>query len=85
MKLDNGYQEILRALGTFIDAHRFLNVRIIEIDDGIVVQGHTAPGDDGAPSRFETFLLTDEDLRLMVGAAQRSAASQAERTIDANQ
>ena len=44
MKLFRGmkssdYQDVLRALGYFIDDHGYTNVRIIETDDGVVLQG----------------------------------------------
>lgn len=44
MKLFRGlaktdYQDVLRAIGLFIDEHGYTDVRIIEIEDGLVLQG----------------------------------------------
>ena len=44
MKLFRGmqrsdYQDVLRALGYFIDDHGYTDVRILETDDGLVLQG----------------------------------------------
>ncbi len=33
------YQDVLRALGLYIDEHHYTNVRIFETEDGIVLQG----------------------------------------------
>jgi hypothetical protein len=44
MKLFRGlaktdYQDVLRAIGLFIDEHGYTDVRTIEIEDGVVLQG----------------------------------------------
>jgi hypothetical protein len=71
MKLFRGmsrtdYQDVLRALGGFIDERGFTDVRIVEIEDGLVLQGRVADRREIGQAGFETFLITDEDLKEMV-------------------
>ena len=67
MRLFNGlersdYQDILRAVGRLCDANGWRNLRIIECDEGIILQ-YT----DGATEReFTTYLFSDEDLQAML-------------------
>ncbi|MBN1485839.1 MAG: hypothetical protein JXA37_14085 [Chloroflexia bacterium] len=70
MKLFQGlpqtdYQDILRALGRFIDENQYIDVRIIESEDGLIFQGRPSPksGRVKPGPQFETFLITDDDLR----------------------
>lgn len=77
MKLFRGlaktdYQDVLRAIGLFIDEHGYTDVRIIEIEDGLVFQGRVREQKGIGTSSYETFLITDEDLKEMVrNAAKR--------------
>ena len=71
MKLFQGlqrsdYQDVLRALGYFIDDHGYSDVRIIETEDGVVVQGRVSDRNEIGESSYETFLITDEDIKEMV-------------------
>jgi hypothetical protein len=71
MKLFRGlkrsdYQDVLRALGNFIDDHGYTDVRIIETDDGVVLQGRVADRHAIGESSFDTFLITDDDIKVMV-------------------
>ena len=71
MKLFRGmkssdYQDVLRALGYFIDDHSYTDVRIIETDDGVVLQGRVAERREIGESSYDTFLITDEDIKVMV-------------------
>ena len=71
MKLFRGmkssdYQDVLRALGYFIDDHGYTDVRIIETDDGVVLQGRVAERSEIGESSYDTFLITDEDIKVMV-------------------
>jgi hypothetical protein len=79
MKLFRGlsgtdYQDVLRVLGYFLDERGYRNVRVIEHDDGLLVQG--MPMVDGRVSqKFDTFLLTDEAIqRLLTLAYERRRA-----------
>jgi hypothetical protein len=67
MRLFNGldqtdYQDTLRAVGRLCDANGWRNLRIVECDEGLILQ-YTA----GASSReFATYLLSDEDLQALL-------------------
>ena len=74
MKLFRGmkssdYQDVLRALGHFIDEHSYSDVRIIETDDGLVVQGRVTERREIGEASYETYLITDDDIKLMVREA----------------
>jgi hypothetical protein len=76
MKLFEGmarteYQDVLRVLGYFIDERGYNDVRIIEIDDGIVLQGRVADRREFGKSSFDTFLITEEDLKELIRDAFR--------------
>jgi hypothetical protein len=60
------YPELLRALGYFIDDHGYTDVRIVETDDGVVLQGRVAERHEIGESSYDTFLITDEDVKVMV-------------------
>jgi hypothetical protein len=71
MKLFRGmkrsdYQDVLRAIGYFIDDHGYTDVRIIETDDGLVIQGRDANRRELGESSYDTFLITDDDVKVMV-------------------
>jgi hypothetical protein len=62
------YQDLLRAVGALIDERQLRDVRFWEHEDGIVLQGrrYAATGD-----AYETVLLTDDDLSVMLAGAYR--------------
>ncbi len=63
------YQDILRALGRFIDMNNYVDIRIIEAEDGLIFQGRTRGGRVRPGTHFETFLITDEDLQKLLHEA----------------
>jgi hypothetical protein len=65
------YQDVLRALGYFIDDHGYTDVRIIETDDGLVLQGRVLERHEIGEASYDTFLITDEDIKVMVRDAFR--------------
>jgi len=65
------YQDILRAVGLHIDEMGFRSVRIIEIEDGLVIQGLPSKESSSSDVAFETLLLTDNDLRQILVRAYR--------------
>ena len=76
MKLFHGmkrsdYQDVMRALGYFIDDHGYSDVRIIETEDGLVLQGRVPERREIGESSYDTFLITDEDIKVMVRDAFR--------------
>ena len=73
MKLFDGvsqtdYQDILRALGRFIDSQQYVNIRIIETEEGLIFQGRPAPRSGKAKPgpQIETYLITDSDLQQLL-------------------
>lgn len=66
------YQDILRAVGLYIDEMGFRSIRVLEVDDGIVIQGLPTRETDRSSTSYETLLLTDDDLReILVQAYKR--------------
>jgi hypothetical protein len=71
MKLFHGikqsdYQDVLRALGAFIDEHGYTDIRIIETEDGMVLQGRIDERRRIDESSFDTYLITEDDIKTMV-------------------
>ena len=60
------YQDVLRALGNFIDDHGYSDVRIVETEDGLVLQGRVTDRRELGDSSYDTYLITDEDIKVMV-------------------
>jgi hypothetical protein len=57
------YEDVLRAIGHFIDEHNFKEVCIIELEEGILVRGlvYTA-NRSGYRTISEAYLFTNEDI-----------------------
>jgi len=76
MKLFRGmkrsdYQDVLRALGSFIDDHGYSDIRIVETEDGLVIQGRVTDRREIGEASYDTFLITDDDIKVMVRDAFR--------------
>ncbi len=56
------YQDVLRAVGRLMDVEGFHQFRLIENEQGLILQMARANGQRG----FETYLLTHEDIRTLV-------------------
>ncbi len=75
MKLFSGldrtdYQDVLRAVGLFLDEHGYRSIRLMEHEDGIIVQ--VIPTVNGrAAHHYETFLLREEDIQQLMHDAYR--------------
>jgi hypothetical protein len=66
MKLFRGlektdYEEALRAVGLLLDERGYRNFRLVEHEEGVVVQAMPTAGGRLA-SHYETFLLADDDI-----------------------
>lgn len=61
------YQDVLRALGLYLDQERLKHIRIVEIEGGLVVQGIPAAAE--AEPRVQTALLGDDQLRELLRQA----------------
>ena len=67
------YEDVLRAIGHFIDEHNFKEVCILELEEGILVRGlvYTA-NRTGYRTISEAYLFTNEDIdRILEEAYQR--------------
>lgn len=79
MKLFRGlertdYQDILRAIGLLLDERHYRNFRLVEHEDGVIVQAMPAPG-GRLGAHYETFLLTDDEIeKLLRRAYERRTA-----------
>lgn len=70
MKLFHGlnrsdYQDVLRTIGLLIDERGYSDIRIIETEEGLVLQGRLETRNQVGESAFDTYLITEEDIRLM--------------------
>ena len=76
MKLFQGlprsdYQDVMRALGYFIDENGYVDVRIVESEDGLVFQGRKPDRNRAGERGFDTFLITDDEIKQMVRDSYR--------------
>jgi hypothetical protein len=62
------YAEILRALGAYIDDAHLTNIRVLETDDGLILQGMVLEG--AQAGERETYQLTIDDLKGLVQDAR---------------
>ena len=58
------YQDLLRSVGRYCDENGFTRIRIVETEDGLVVQGMVSKSLRGE-KHMETYLLTPQDLRAL--------------------
>lgn len=72
------YEDVLRAIGHFIDEHNFKEVCIIELEEGILVRGlvYTA-NRTGYRTISEAYLFTNEDIDHILEEAYKRRGSTA--------
>lgn len=63
------YQDELRAIGAWLDARGYREIRVIERPNGLLVQGR--PGGDDPTVPFETMIFDEARLRHLLTAARR--------------
>jgi hypothetical protein len=64
------YQDLLRAIGHYIDQHGFTCIRLVETEEGLILQGRVSPqGEIRGEKKTETYLLTPADIEEMVKEA----------------
>jgi hypothetical protein len=79
MKLFSGleqsdYQDVFRAVGALLDEQHCRDVRLWEHEDGVILQARLVEEGDGAT--YQTYLLTDDDIRdLLTNAYRRRGPS----------
>ncbi|RIK39495.1 MAG: hypothetical protein DCC58_15235 [Chloroflexi bacterium] len=71
------YEDVFRALGHYIDTHRFKDIVIVEVPDGFLIKGQVlqeaAAGVIAVP---QTYLFTNEDIDVILeDAAKRRRSS----------
>lgn len=58
------YEDILRAIGRYIDANHIQDVILLQSEDGILLRGYRRSGDaGGGGASLIQHLFTDQDLR----------------------
>ncbi len=57
------YQDILRAIGLFLDQQRLRDIRLWEHEEGIIVQGRSL---DDETATYQSILLSDADLQALL-------------------
>ncbi|MGB5931930.1 MAG: hypothetical protein WBH57_02525 [Anaerolineae bacterium] len=64
------YQDLLRTIGHYVDQSGFTTIRLIETEEGIILQGRVSTtGDIRGEKKTETYLLTVEDIQDMMRQA----------------
>ncbi|MCL4486569.1 MAG: hypothetical protein M1570_00360 [Chloroflexi bacterium] len=58
------YSEILRVVGAYADRAFLAKVRVLETDEGLILQGELTRGD--RTGELETYQLTTEDIDTLV-------------------
>jgi hypothetical protein len=70
------YEDVLRAIGHFIDEHNFKEICIIELEEGILVRGLVYSAQRaGARTISEAYLFTNEDIDRILEEAYKRRAS----------
>jgi hypothetical protein len=67
--LKTDYQDVLRTIGHYVDEHGFSDIRLIETEDGLILQGKTSTGGARGEKKIETYLLTVQDVRELMREA----------------
>ncbi len=62
------YSELFRTLGAFIDQAKLGEVRLLETDNGLILQGRVLEGERAGER--ETYELTLEDLKALIEDAR---------------
>ena len=73
------YEEVLRALGYFIDENNLSEICMIELREGILLRGITKTANRGGLQTLsESFLFTNEDIDRIVNEAHARRQAQTE-------
>jgi hypothetical protein len=67
------YQDVFRVVGMLLDEQGCRDVRLWEHEDGIILQARLVADGDGAT--YQTYLLTDDDIRDLLAKAYRRRES----------
>jgi hypothetical protein len=67
------YSEILRVVGQYVEQANLGDIRILETDEGLVLQGLVLQGERAGER--DTYQLTPEDILVMFSKAQAMRAT----------
>ncbi len=67
------YSEILRVVGQYVERANLGDIRILETDEGLVLQGLVLQGERAGER--DTYQLTPEDILVMFSDAQAMRAT----------
>ena len=73
------YQDILRAVGRLCDTNNWRNLRLIECDEGLILQYSAS----ATEREFASYLLSDDDLQAMLREAYTLRDHEAARRFNA--
>ena len=62
------YSEILRVIGQYVERAHLTEVRVLETDEGLILQGLVTQGERAGER--DTYQLTTDDLRALIEDAQ---------------
>lgn len=57
------YQDVFRTIGHYIDQQGLTGIRLLEAEDGLILQGRVGTGGIRGETKTETYLLTVQDIR----------------------
>lgn len=64
------YQDLLRTIGHYIDQSGFTYIRLIETEEGMILQGRISTTEDiRGEKKTETYLLTEDDIHNLMREA----------------
>ena len=64
------YEDVLRAIGNYLDANFFRYITVVETPDGFLIKGATLETSAaGAKLRSQTYLFTNDDIELVLEQA----------------
>ncbi len=72
------YSEVLRVIGAYIDHASLTEVRVLETNDGMILQGRQTQGESAG--QCETYQLTQEDLETLLADAKAQRGTSMKRS-----
>ncbi len=72
------YSEVLRVIGAYIDSAKLSDIRVLETDEGMILQGRQTQGEGAGQS--ETYQLTKEDIETLLADAKAQRGKSMKRS-----
>jgi len=73
------YSEILRTIGSYVDEANLSEIRILETDEGLILQGLVAHG--ARAGERDTYQLTVEDIKALLEDARAKRGMKIKRVM----